>query len=107
MQTALAEVRRSGFCTLLPGSRAFRRGTAKQHLVNLLFSRCFSLSDSQDEDVAGPTARAPQSARVPARSVDRHFCCSRSGDHGGSDRDLQLRIACDRGALRRPVDDHD
>src|SRR5260370_33146771 len=57
------------------------------------------LSDSQDEDLAGPPPRAPQRARGPARSVPRHFCLPRSGNHGGRGQDLQMRPACDRGAL--------
>ena len=70
-------------------------------------STVFHLSDRQDEGVAGSTARAAHVARVPARSVDRHVCGSRSGDQGGRDRDLQLLTARDRGAQRSPVDDHD
>ena len=53
------------------------------------------LGDSQGEGTAGPTARTPKIARVPARSMHRHACCSRSGDHGGRDRDLQLLTAHD------------
>ena len=64
----------------------------------LLFPRCFCLSDSQDEGEAGSTARAAKIARVPARSMDRHACCSRSGDQGGRDRDLQLLTARDLSA---------
>ncbi len=56
------------------------------------------LSDGQDESVASPAARAPQRSRVPARSVDRHLCCSGSGDHGGSDRDFQLRTGARDGS---------
>jgi hypothetical protein len=52
-----------------------------------------ALGDSQDEGVAGSTARAANIARVSARSIDRHACCSRSGDHGGRDRGLQLLTA--------------
>ena len=62
------------------------------------------LSDRQDQGVASPTAGATQRARVPARGVDGHLCCSRSRDGGGSEGDFQLRAACDRGALRDPVD---
>ena len=53
------------------------------------------LGDSQGEGTAGPTARTANIARVPARSIHRHACCSRSGDHGGRDRDLQLLTAHD------------
>src|SRR5260370_27555889 len=58
----------------------------------------FALSDSQDEGVAGSTARAAKIARGPARSLDCHTCCSRSGDQGGRDRDLQLLSALDLSA---------
>src|SRR5260370_16845246 len=50
----------------------------------------FALSDSQDQGAAGSTARAAKIARGPAWSFDRHACCSRTGDQGGPDRDLQL-----------------
>ena len=53
------------------------------------------LGDSQGEGTAGPTARTVNVACVPARSIHRHACCSRSGDHGGRDRDLQLQTAHD------------
>jgi hypothetical protein len=59
---------------------------------------CFRLSDSQAEGAAGSTARAAKIARVPPRSFDRHACCSRSGDQGGRDRDLQLLTARDLSA---------
>jgi hypothetical protein len=66
-----------------------------------------SLSDRQNESTAGPAARTADIARVPSRRVNRDICCSRSRDHGGSDRDPQLRTADDEGAERRPVDDPD
>ena len=55
------------------------------------------LGDRQDQGTAGPTARTANIARVPARSMHGHACCSRSGDHGGCDRDLQLLTAHDVG----------
>jgi hypothetical protein len=55
------------------------------------------LSDGQFESATAPTARTAQIARVPAWSVDRYGCCSRSGDHCCRNRDLQLRAACDQG----------
>ena len=73
-------------------------GSWKTFGVNLLFARCFCLSDSQDQGAAGSTARAAKIARGPARSLDCHTCCSRSGDQGGRDRDLQLLSARDLSA---------
>ena len=65
------------------------------------------LGDSQGEGTAGPAARTAKIARVPARSIHRHACCSGSGDHGGRDRDLQLLTAHDVRGQRGPVDDYD
>jgi hypothetical protein len=54
------------------------------------------LSDGQDENAAGSTARAAKVAGVAAWSPDRHVCGSRSGDQVGCDRDLQMLTAHDR-----------
>lgn len=54
--------------------------------------------------MAGSTAGAAQRARVPARGVDGHLSGAGGGDHGGGDRDFQLRTAYNRGVLRLPVD---
>jgi len=64
------------------------------------FKLCIELRlvDSQRENAAGTSACATQVSRVPARSVDRHIGGSRSGDHDGSERDLQLRTAYDLSA---------
>ena len=66
----------------------------------------FPLGNSQNERAAGSTAATAQISRVPAGSVDRHIDASRRGDHGGSNRDLQLRTACDQGVQIVSVDDH-
>ena len=55
--------------------------------------------------MAVSTAGAAEIAGVPAWSVDAHGGGSRTGDHGGCECDLQLFIAHDLGADRRPVDD--
>jgi hypothetical protein len=64
------------------------------------------LHDSQDERAAGSTARAAKITRVPARSIDRHACCSCCGDYGSRNRGLQLLTARGSGFQRCAVDDH-
>jgi len=66
--------------------------------VNRPVRCCFSLSDSQDEGAAGSTARTAEITGIPARSIDRHTGCSRTGDQGGRDGNLQLLAAHDRSA---------
>lgn len=75
--------------------------------VDLLFPYCPSLSDSQEEGAAGSAARAAKIACGPARSIDFHTCCSRTGDHGRGERDLQFLSTHFRSAKRCSVDDHD
>ena len=84
--------------------RALQREMPFRYLVPsrtsglILFAHCSCLSNSQDERMAGPTARAATIARVPARSLNRHARSSRTGNQGGRDRDLHLLIARDRSA---------
>jgi hypothetical protein len=64
------------------------------------------LGYSQDERAAGPTAATAHISRIPAGSVDRHIDGSRRGDHGGSNRELQLRTACNQSVQIASVDGH-
>jgi len=87
------------------------RSVAERRASNVqnpgVLRRAFRLGNRQNERVASSTAGTAQISRVPAGGVDRHTGGSSRGDHSRSNRDLQLRTACDQSVQISSVDDHD